>query len=164
MIILVLSDSHSTLDFMRRCVGAVRPDVLVHLGDLYPDGQAIHRENPDIRFYQVSGNCDEYRCRNQGIPTRVERVEGVTLYMTHGHLHRVKTSLDALLWDARQAGADAVLYGHTHIPDCHREEDGLWVLNPGSCGFFSPTAGVIQAEDGKIADCRLLRREDIGQG
>ena len=31
MKILVLSDSHSALSFMRRCVDAVHPDAIVHL-------------------------------------------------------------------------------------------------------------------------------------
>jgi putative phosphoesterase len=32
----------------------------------------------------------------------------------------------------RFAGCDAVVYGHTHIPQVERGEDGLWILNPGS--------------------------------
>ena len=41
MKILVLSDSHSALSFMRRCIGAVRPDAVVHLGDYYEDAQTM---------------------------------------------------------------------------------------------------------------------------
>lgn len=162
MTILVLSDSHSTLEYMRRYVLAEKPDVLVHLGDKCPDALTIHRENPDIPFYYVPGNCDGYSGVDWGSQTLVERIGGVTLYITHGHLHRVKSSLYALLRDARQAGADAVLYGHTHVPDCHQEEDGLWVLNPGSCGFFCRTAGLLQIEGGKFTQCRILGPADIG--
>ena len=35
MKILVMSDSHSALAFMRRCIEAVEPDALIHLGDHY---------------------------------------------------------------------------------------------------------------------------------
>ena len=38
MTILVFSDSHSSLSFMRRCVDSVKPDALIHLGDYYEDG------------------------------------------------------------------------------------------------------------------------------
>ena len=62
MKILVLSDSHSTLSFMRHCIEKVKPDAIVHLGDHFDDGEAMHEENPGIPFYQVPGNCDRYRC------------------------------------------------------------------------------------------------------
>ena len=62
MKILVLSDSHSGLSFMRRCIDRVKPDALIHLGDYYDDGQTMEEEYPHIRMYQVPGNCDRYRC------------------------------------------------------------------------------------------------------
>lgn len=86
---------------------------------------------------------------------------GVELYMTHGHKHSVKSYLGALLRDARACRAAAALYGHTHIPDCRREEDGLWVLNPGSCGYFGGSAGVIEVSGGAIVGCRLIGDGDL---
>ena len=44
MKILVLSDSHAGLSFMRRCIRTVKPDALVHLGDYYDDGAAMAEE------------------------------------------------------------------------------------------------------------------------
>jgi hypothetical protein len=32
---------------------------------------------------------------------------------------------------ARFPGCDAVVYGHTHVPQVERH-DGVWILNPGS--------------------------------
>ena len=161
MKILVLSDSHSTLSFMRRCIDAVKPDRMIHLGDHFDDGTAMQEEYPGIPMYQVPGNCDHYRCDPNLPEILIPRVEGVTLYMTHGHRHKVKAYLGALLRDARASGAGAVLYGHTHIPDCHQEEDGLWVLNPGSCGYFGGSAGLLEIEDGRVISCRLLTDSDI---
>lgn len=161
MKILVLSDSHSTLSFMRRCIAAVKPQAVVHLGDHFDDGEAMKEEFPDLRFYQVPGNCDRYRCPPWQPEILIERVCGVELYMTHGHKHSVKSYLGALLRDARAAKAAAALYGHTHVADCHQESDGLWVLNPGSCGYFGGSAGLIEAENGRIVSCRLLREEDL---
>ena len=86
---------------------------------------------------------------------------GVRLYMTHGHIHRVKQTLSLLMKDARAAQVQAVLYGHTHVADCHREEDGLWVLNPGSCGYYGGSAGLIEVESNKITSCRILQQEDL---
>lgn len=161
MKILVLSDSHSALSFMRRCVTAVKPNAIVHLGDYFEDGFAIKEEFPGILFYQVPGNCDRYRCMAGQPEILVERVCGVSIYMTHGHKHSVKSYLGALLRDARACCVDAVLYGHTHRPDCRREADGLWILNPGSCGYFGGSAGLMEVFDGKISNCRILREEDL---
>ena len=91
----------------------------------------------------------------------MERILGVNLYMTHGHCHNVKLTLTRLLQDARSCRADAVLYGHTHQPDCRQEPDGMWILNPGSCGYGGRTAGLIEVESGKIVSCRILRQEDL---
>jgi putative phosphoesterase len=161
MKILVLSDSHSTLSFMRRCIEAVKPDAVIHLGDHFDDGEAMHEEYPTIPLYQVPGNCDRYRCHPDQAEILIGRICGVNLYMTHGHKHSVKSYLGALLRDARAAKVDAVLYGHTHIADCHREDDGLWVLNPGSCGYFGGSAGLILADNGKIWRCLILKEEDL---
>ena len=161
MKILVFSDSHSGLRFMYDCMARIRPDAVVHLGDHYDDGQALRQDYPRLRFYQVPGNCDRYRCP-PGVPEiLVDRVLGADLYMTHGHRHNVKLYLGALLEDARKCRVQAVLYGHTHVADCHQEEDGLWVLNPGSCGYGGGSAGLMEVENGKIKACRILRQADL---
>lgn len=161
MKILVLSDSHSALSFMRRCISAVKPDAVVHLGDHYDDGCAMAEEFPGSRFYQVPGNCDRYRYDLMAAETLVDWVCGVKLFMTHGHIHRVKMGLGALLADARKTGVQAVLFGHTHEAYCHREEDGLWVINPGSCGYYGGSAALIEAENGEITACHILRQADL---
>ena len=161
MKILVLSDSHAGLSFMRRCIRAVKPDAMIHLGDYYDDGEAMAEENPQIRMHQVPGNCDRYRMIRYEPPVRCYDVCGVKLYMTHGHEHHVKTTLCRLLADARAMGAGAVLYGHTHIADCHQEEDGLWVLNPGACGSSGGSVGVIETMDGQIRSCQILHQADL---
>jgi hypothetical protein len=88
--------------------------------------------------------------------TLVEKVCGVKLFMTHGHLHQVKSGLGALIRDARITGSQAVLFGHTHEPLC-RYEDGLWIVNPGSAGYNGGSAAVLEVADGKILDCQLIR-------
>lgn len=161
MKILVLSDSHSALRFMRQCVTAISPDAVIHLGDHYDDGEALAEEFSNIRFYQVPGNCDRYRGFIPDPEIRVEKVCGVLLYFTHGHRHQVKTGQFALLRDARAAQVQAVLYGHTHEAYCSREGDGLWVLNPGASGYYGGSAGLIAVEGGQILSCNILRGEDI---
>ena len=161
MKILVLSDSHSALSFMRLCIDAIKPDGIVHLGDYLDDGEIIKKEYPNVSFHQVPGNCDKYRCPPWVSEILVLPVMGVRLYMTHGHKHGVKRDIAKLLSDARACQVDAVLYGHTHIANCYQEPDGLWVLNPGSCGYFGGSVGLIEIKNNKIAACRILRQDDL---
>ena len=161
MKILVMSDSHSALSFMRRCIDAVIPDAMIHLGDHYDDAIAISEEYPDLPMYHVPGNCDRYRCPPGVMEVQLATLDGVRLYLTHGHLHKVKHYIDLLLRDGRKARAHAVLYGHTHVPNCYQEPDGLWVLNPGSCGYFGGTVGLLETERGRIISCRILGEGDL---
>ena len=161
MKILVLSDSHSALSFMRLCIECVKPDAVIHLGDYYDDGETMQEEYPQLRFYRVPGNCDRYRASSILAETLVETVEGVKLYMTHGHLHQVKMGTGALIKVARQRGAAAALFGHTHIALCEQLEDGMWLLNPGSCGSYSGSVGLIETENGQITSCKILTHADL---
>jgi hypothetical protein len=47
------------------------------------------------------------------------------------------------------------------VADCHQEPDGLWVLNPGSCGYYGGSVGIIEVEKRKILSCRILRQSDL---
>lgn len=161
MRLLVLSDSHSALSFMRLCIDRVKPDAVIHLGDYFEDGKAMEEAYPHIRFYTVPGNCDKYRVAPDIPETIVENIGGVKIYMTHGHLHRVKSGTDLLIAAAQRRGAKAALFGHTHSPLCERCDDGMWLLNPGSCGYYGGSAGIIVIENGNIASCRLLRQKDL---
>ena len=146
---------------MRNCVRSVSPDAIVHLGDYYEDGQVLAEENPNIVVHQVPGNCDANRCSPDLPRILCYPVCGVWLYMTHGHLHHVKYGTAALLRDAKEKKVQAVLYGHTHSPECYQDEDGMWVMNPGTCGTSGGSAGIIETENGSIVNCRLIRQEDL---
>lgn len=162
MKILVLSDSHASLRFMRLAINHLKPKHVIHLGDHYDDGKAMAEENPHILFHQVPGNCDMFRCEPWLPDTLCYPIGGVKILMTHGHKHAVKSDTCRLLADARKQGADLVLYGHTHRADC-RQEDGLWIMNPGSCGSDGGSVGLVEVENEKISACRILRQTEISQ-
>ena len=143
MKILILSDSHGVLEFMHRCVEAVRPDAVIHLGDMVRDADEMAREYPGIRFFQVAGNCDSGRVPMDYPEVRVEDFLGNRVYMTHGHLH----------------GADIILYGHTHRADC-RMDDGCLVMNPGAAGYGG-SAGVIEIRGKGDFTGRIIRQWDL---
>ena len=53
------------------------------------------------------------------------------IYLAHGHMEKVKFSLQNLIYRAEELGCKAALFGHTHKPLC-QEIDGFHLLNPGS--------------------------------
>ena len=161
MKILVLSDSHSTLRFMRSCVDIIKPDALIHLGDHYDDGQVLAEEYPQIPLHQVPGNCDKYRCPIFVHQMLCYNIGSVMVYMTHGHNEKVKYGIENLLARARRYDAKLVLYGHTHQWDCHVEEDGIWVVNPGSCGYGGGSAALITLENGEVINCERITQEKL---
>ena len=161
MKILVLSDSHSGLSFMRACIKAVKPDAMIHLGDYFEDGTDMAEEFPHIPMHQVPGNCDRYRCPPWVKPTLCYDVCGVRLYMTHGHKQGVKSSTALMVAEAHAMHAQAALYGHTHVAENYRDETGMWVMNPGSAGYGGGSAGLIETENNTIISCRIITPENL---
>ncbi len=156
MKLLVLSDSHAARRFMKDAIEKLKPDAVIHLGDFYDDAQVLAQDYPYLVFHTVPGNCDQFRVCRDVAQTLCYSVGGVRLYMTHGHLHGVKSGTHRLALDGRKAGAQAVLYGHTHAPDC-RKEDDLWIFNPGSCGHAGGTVGIIETNNGQIISCQIIK-------
>lgn len=161
MIILVMSDSHSGLSFMRMAVAAVKPDAIIHLGDYFDDGEAIAQMYPDIPIHQVPGNCDLYRSLRHHPEILCYDVCGVRIFMTHGHRHNVKADRSALLYAARESKAAVALYGHTHEAEAYQEPDGMFVMNPGACGSTGGSVGLIETAAGAVVSCRILRYHDL---
>ena len=109
---LVASDTHGRADLLLEAFRRARPDGVLFLGDGLRD---LNMLPADITLRAVRGNCD-WTAREDAPPVRVEEIAGYRIYMTHGHLQGVKLSLDAAIENAAAAGADVLLYGHTHVP------------------------------------------------
>ena len=158
--ILVLSDSHSSLRFMRECVEFHCPDHVIHLGDHYDDAQAMSELYPHLRFHMVPGNCDCFRCLGNEPLVLSYDIGGVRFFMSHGHLQSVKMGDAGFVAQARSFGALVALYGHTHRATCYQTDDGIWVMNPGTCGSYGGSVGLIEIQNNKITSCRIWRQED----
>jgi uncharacterized protein len=90
--------------------------VLEELRDIGPPVEGVH------------GNMDEPELKQLLPQQRVVEAGGVRIGMVHDAGPRV--GREARL-AARFEGCDAVVYGHTHVPQVDRFQH-LWVLNPGS--------------------------------
>ena len=132
MRVLVVSDVHGRLG--RLCEAIEQQPTardVIFLGDGIRQAEEAQERYPDRTFYLVPGNCD---FGADAIPIRQETFGGKRFYFTHGHLHDVKYTLYRLDLAAREAGADIVLFGHTHTA-YEEYADGLYLFNPGSLGY-----------------------------
>jgi putative phosphoesterase len=150
--ILILSDTHRLLGCAYDAVELERPDLIVHLGDHLSDAEDLGSAFPETDLLYVPGNCDWDVTARESL--LIER-EGARLFLTHGHLFRVKQGTDLLEKEARRLGANAALFGHTHVAYCQCK-DGLWLVNPGACSQVSsrPSYAVMEIAKGNIK-CRL---------
>lgn len=160
MKILVFSDSHSSLRFMRQCAHFVAPDVMIHLGDHAEDGLVIASENPSVGFYYVPGNCDRFCGCTAEDAAKICEIGGVKFLLTHGHRFQVKSGIEKLLSYGISQGVQAILYGHTHIAR-HQEENGLLLLNPGAAGSWGGSAAILEISDKRITACRIIGQADL---
>ena len=145
----VFSDSHGVVKNMIAAVELEKPDVCFFLGDGERDIPKLEEKFPDLPVYAVRGNCD---FRSDLKKLLIFNVEGVIIFATHGHLSNVKYEEDlrTLTYQAKEAGADIALFGHTHYQHLS-ENDGVTLLNPGTIGYgYYCSYAVLNIENGEF--------------
>lgn len=159
MKLLVISDTHGNYPASIKAADTIEAvDRIIHLGDFCDDASplatALGRE-----IIRVAGNCDY----DSPLPREiVGTFEGVTLLICHGDRYGVKGGFGRIIGRARQAGARAVLFGHTHHA-CVHEQEGILLINPGSLqkGTETPSVALVAISSGTIsAQIRYLPAED----
>ncbi len=135
---LIVSDTHGKterlLSLVRRCTGLCG---VIFLGDGEAQVTALAEAFPDLSVTAVRGNCDLFSDLPQ---TRLITLRGHRLLVTHGHAYGVKMGLTRLAEAAAAQGAEAALFGHTHLPLEQRvfptpEGASVLLFNPGSLGL-----------------------------
>lgn len=151
MRVLVFSDSHGDVRPMERAINAIgKFDAIIHLGDIERDVLWLAKHYPQYPLYSVLGNNDFFADREK---EAVVTLDGVGIFMCHGHTRGVGRGTDNLLAAAKARGCSVALYGHTHRSD-DRTEDGVLIFNPGSCTLpreSAPSFGILEIENGKCA-------------
>jgi putative phosphoesterase len=132
--LLVIADTHGSADSLAevlRWAEARHLDSLAFLGDGAADlPLAEARSGFSAPRKAVRGNGDF----DTKLPAAaLLEFAGHAFYLTHGHYHRVGDGYASLIAAAAASGADAVLFGHTHVP-FWEEAGGMLLLNPGSLG------------------------------
>ena len=153
MKLLVFSDSHGMPLYMRETLEKHRDvDAVIFLGDGQNDFQMMRALFPNIAFYSVRGNCD-LGCADVPV-CEILDLDGAKIFCTHGHLYHVKSGLYTVVCAAREAGANLLLFGHTHEADFLRMGD-VTLFNPGSAGMGRQTYGMITVK-GTEFQCEIL--------
>ncbi len=128
MIIGVISDTHGDLRPVEECLGLMEgAELLLHAGDFYEDAHRIGL-GAGLKVVAVTGNCDHMV---KGPSEEMLAVGSKRIYLTHGHLYRVKHDLALLVQRSKALGVDVTVFGHTHVPTVFRKE-GILFVNPGS--------------------------------
>jgi putative phosphoesterase len=132
VLVAVISDTHLPRGARRlpeACLQHVRrADLILHLGDFSDLAVLEELEALGPPLQAVSGNADEPALRAR-LPTElVVEADGARIGLVHIPGPAVGRA-DRLV--RRFPGCDAVLFGHTHLPQVERHEN-VWVLNPGS--------------------------------
>ena len=132
MRVAVISDTHLPRGARRlpeACLEELRAAALIlHGGDISSVGalEELRALGPPVAA--VWGNADEPALRELLPKETVLELEGARIAMVHIPGPRVGREQRLV---RRFPGCDAVVYGHTHVPQVE-QVDGVWILNPGS--------------------------------
>jgi hypothetical protein len=133
-VVAVISDTHMPRGgrrlpdpFVERIEAA---DLLVHAGDFMTVEVLRELERIGPPLAGVHGNVDSAELRRLLPTERVVAVERARIALIHdagpsaGRLERMRRRFGD--------GADAVVFGHSHLPLHERADDGFQIFNPGS--------------------------------
>ena len=156
MLVAVVSDTHLPRGKRRipdGCVERMREaDLIVHAGDFSVASVLDELEALGPPVVAVHGNVDSEELRRRVPEAREVQLGGPRLAVVHdagpskGRLARMRL---------RFPEADAVVFGHSHIPLHETGDDGFQIFNPGSPTDRRRqprhTMGIARVERGRIA-------------
>lgn len=131
MRLAVIADTHLPRGARRlaeECLRELqRADLILHAGDVV--AMSVLRELEALApVTAVHGNMDESDLKQALPERRVIEAAGGRIGLVHIPGPAAGREERLLSWFP---GCDAVVYGHTHIPQADRHR-GVWILNPGS--------------------------------
>ena len=157
MLLAVISDTHMPRGarrlpepFEERIAAA---DLLLHAGDFSTLGVLRELETIGPPVIGVCGNVDSTELRALLPSERIVEAGGARIALLHdagpraGRLGRMRRRF--------REHADAVVFGHSHLPLHERDDDGFQIFNPGSPterrGAPAHTMGLARVEAGTVS-------------
>jgi putative phosphoesterase len=155
MRIAVISDTHmprGNRALPARAVAELREaDAILHGGDFMRAEvlELLQRLGPPV--HGIHGNVDDEALRKMLPAVRVVELGGVRIGMIHDAGPR-QARLARMRF--RFKDADAVVFGHSHLPLHEADADGFQIFNPGSPterrSAPTHTMGIATVEDGRV--------------
>ncbi len=154
MRLAIISDTHMPRGdraLPAACVAELRAaDAILHAGDFARIEVLRMLEGLGPPVHGIHGNVDDDALRRMLPAARLVTAAGARIAMIHdagqrtGRLVRMR---------ARFKDADAVVFGHSHLPLHETAEDGFQIFNPGSPterrSAPEHTMGIATIEDGR---------------
>ncbi|XMB66403.1 metallophosphoesterase [Mycoplasmatota bacterium zrk1] len=123
MKILVVSDTHGRTSDLIDIIEKNKFDKVIHCGDSEVDKMMFYFDIDIVR-----GNSPS----DDNFPDeKLITLNGLRIFITHGHNYRVNLGLRNLFQKAKTMKADIVCFGHTHVP-LIEDKEGIIFINPGS--------------------------------
>jgi len=155
MLVAIVADTHLPRGRRRlpdACLEQLRrAELILHAGDFVSACALAELETLGPPIAAVHGNVDSEDIRQRLPETRMVEAAGTRIAMVHdagparARLGRMRR---------RFPDADAVVFGHSHIPLHERDEDGFQIFNPGSPTDRRRqprhTMGLARVEDGGL--------------
>lgn len=131
MNVLVLSDSHGAVHYLRRILETeTECELVFFLGDGLSDMEKVKTSFPEKKFICVKGNNDFYYNENR---EAYKYIDGMTIMACHGDALGVRQTLQHLFSKTASVRGNLALYGHTHIRNLQSDAaTGVFAVNPGA--------------------------------
>ena len=151
MKVLIVSDSHGFVSELGELKSRHEKevDLFLHCGD----SELSAMEEVMDGYITVQGNCDY----EEKYPKQIlQDAAGKKIFLTHGHLYGVKSSINNLAFKAKEVGANIACFGHSHYLGMEMVDDILFI-NPGSLrlprGRMEQTYVILSIEENQyVAD------------
>ena len=155
MQIAVISDTHMPKGTRRlpdACIERLRSaDLIVHAGDL-SRVEVLHELRSYSKVIAVHGNVDDAQVRRALPEATTFDADGARLAVIHdagpsqGRLERLRR---------RFPDAQAVIFGHSHMPLHQEDRNGFQIFNPGSPTERRrapwPSMGLARVDEGRLS-------------
>lgn len=131
MKVLIVSDTHRDNENFLKVLEKEKPiDMLIHCGDI-EGSEYLYQEAANCPCHMVMGNNDFFSM----LPKEEEFYIGkYKVFLTHGHYYYVYMDNEKLKREAKERGADIVMFGHIHRPLVDISKDVI-AVNPGSLTY-----------------------------
>ncbi|RDY21557.1 YfcE family phosphodiesterase [Criibacterium bergeronii] len=134
-----VSDTHGDEYFFKKAVEFMcEYDMIIHTGDVQSYGETYPTFISEYistlsNIYFVRGNGDYFDGKKllgveNDFESKIFNADGIKIFATHSHMKPMSSYIS----EAIKNDCKILTYGHTHVKQLQKTQEGLILLNPGS--------------------------------